>query len=265
MIFFNKKRPVFILGCQRSGTTIGVKNFRESNQFDVYGEGSKAAMKKLVRLRSSDKIQGIIKRSRKQFVVFKPLNDSHRADQLLEQFDNSCVIWFYRDVFDVVNSAVVKWGDLQQKMIAFIAGNLRKHGSIESAMPDILEEPRAAIYAERLGPEMIECLLKWTEGEISAETGAAVIWYLRNSLFFELNLDADDRALLVKYENFATNPAPELQRICKFLNAPYTEALSTKIHSSSIGKSGAPPIAHDVLDACEQLTDRFSAALKEVN
>jgi len=108
-------------------------------------------------------------------------------------------------------------------------------------------------------------LLAWTEEPPSAETGCAIMWFLRNSFYFNLNLDNDDRALLVKYENFATNPATEVQRICKFVEAPYTDALSAKIRSSSVGKSSAPQIAPDVLVACEQLADRFSAALKEVH
>jgi len=263
MFFSSKKRPIFILGCQRSGTTIGVKLFRESNQFEVHGEGSTAAMRRYVRLRPFCDIQRIIKQSRKRFVVFKPLNDSHRADELLEHFNNSRVIWFYRNVFDVVNSALVKWNNTHQQTVSFITDNIRKYGSVDAAMPVICQKPRAAIYAERLDPQIIERLLEWTTKPISAETGSAIMWYLRNSIFFDLTLDNDKRALLVKYEDFATSPVSEVQRICKFLKAPYTDALSQLIRSSSIGKSSAPQIAPDVLSACEQLTDRFSTVLEE--
>ena len=265
MFFFSKKRPVFVLGCQRSGTTIGVKLFRESKRFEVHAEGSKVAMDSHVRLRPLHDIQKIVKRSGKRFIVFKPINDSHRADELLEQFDNSRVIWIFRNVSDVVNSAVAKWGDVQEKMVSFIAENIRQKGSVDLAMPDILEWPTAAIYAERLDPKSIKLLLAWTEEPLSAETGCAIMWFLRNSFYFNLNLDNDDRVLLVKYENFATNPATEVQRICKFVEAPYTDALSAKIRSSSVGKSNAPKIAPDVLITCEQLADRFSTALKEVH
>ena len=262
MSFFHKTEPVFFLGCQRSGTTIGIKIFRESDLFDVKGEGSTIAMERYVRLRSPKIIRKIIRRSDARYLIFKPINDSHLADKILSEYRTSYIIWMYRNVFDVVNSAIKKWDDAQSQMISLISKSIRSHDSIDAALPDIIKKsPKAAIYAERLDDQLIKLLLDWTSKPISAETGAAIMWYLRNYFYFKLELDVNNRVLLVRYEDFVRFPVDQVSKICDFLGAPYSHSMSNYLNDSSIKKNDEPIIDIDVLLKCQNLDKKFKLKL----
>jgi len=110
MIFKQRKVPAFILGCQRSGTTICQNVFSGSKEVAVFRQGSKEVMTEGWRLRPYDEIQALIDRQKARVILFKPINDSQAALEILEQFDNSRVVWIYRHFHDTANSAVVHSG-----------------------------------------------------------------------------------------------------------------------------------------------------------
>ena len=87
MIFTQRKVPAFILGCQRSGTTICQNVFSGSKKVAVFREGSKEAMTEGWRLRPYDEIQALIDRQKARVILFKPINDSQAALEILDQFD----------------------------------------------------------------------------------------------------------------------------------------------------------------------------------
>ena len=84
MIFSTQKLPAFILGCQRSGTTICQNVFAGSSNVAVFREGSKEAMTEGWRLRPYDEIQALIDRLKATVILFKPINDSQAALELLD-------------------------------------------------------------------------------------------------------------------------------------------------------------------------------------
>lgn len=252
--------PVFILGCQRSGTTICQNVFESSRLFAVFKEGNEKAMTDKWRLRSVDEIQRLIDVSKAKTLIFKPINDSQLALQLLNDFSGSRVIWIYRSFNDTVNSAVSKWGPAQRDMVVWIGEALGRHAGIGDAMPDIEKRPSFAVYAERLSDESCKRLVEWTRSPLTEQTGAAIMWYLRNELFFDQGLDTNDRALLINYENFAVNPDAELRRMCDFMGTKQLKSQAKNVHASSIGRGNVPPIDASVREACEQLFSRLHNA-----
>jgi len=260
MIFKQRKVPAFILGCQRSGTTICQNVFSGSKEVAVFREGSKEAMTEGWRLRPYDEIQALIDRQKARVILFKPINDSQAALEILEQFDNSRVVWIYRHFHDTANSAVVRWGASQRDMVVWIGENLAKYGSLEEAMPAILRKPSFAVYAEKMSPETAALLADWTRTPISEHTGAAIMWYLRNQLFFEQSLDTDARSLLVRYEKFVQQPDEQLRQICRFLNIRHRKKRSRNVVSSSVGRYEIPDIPPDILEACSRLLERLNQA-----
>lgn len=260
MIFKQRKVPAFILGCQRSGTTICQNVFSGSKKVAVFREGSKEAMTEGWRLRPYDEIQALIDRQKARVILFKPINDSQAALEILEQFDDSRVVWIYRHFHDTANSAVVHWGASQRDMVVWIGENLAKYGPLQEAMPAILGKPSFAVYAEKMSPETAALLAEWTRAPISDYTGAAIMWYLRNQLFFEQSLDMNPRSLIVRYEKFVQQPDQQLRRICGFLSLRHSKKRSRSIVSSSIGRYAAPDIPPDVLEACSGLLERLNQA-----
>lgn len=257
-MFDKKKVPVFILGCQRSGTTIIQNVFANSRQVAVFREGNKEAMTDGWRLRPYDEIESLIERQNARVILFKPINDSQLALQILDRFDHGRVIWIYRDFNDTANSAVVRWGGSQRDMVAWIGEHVAKHGSIERAMPAIARKPNYAVYAEHISAESAEILARWTKEPVSEHTGAAIMWYLRNRLYFDQSLDTNPRARIVSYERFVKYPDEQLRQISRFMGIRHLKKRSKSVFSSSIGRDSAPDILPDVLEACSALYDQLN-------
>lgn len=212
------------------------------------------------RLRPYDEIQALIDRQKARVILIKPINDSQNVLEILDHFDSSRVIWIYRHFHDTANSAVARWGGSQRDMVVWIGENLAKYGSLEKAMPAILDKPSFAVYAEKISPESAALLTEWTRAPISEHTGAAIMWYLRNQLFFENSLATNRRSLIVCYEDFVQQPDEQLRQICKFLSMRHSKKRSRSVVSSSVGRHEAPDIQQDVLEACSELLDRLNQA-----
>ena len=77
---------------------------------------------------------------------------------------------------------------------------------------------------------------------MSPESAAALFWYLRNRLYFELGLDRRADVLLVSYGAMVADPAAEMGRICEFLDLPYRAELHAHVDARAAAE---PPAARD--------------------
>jgi hypothetical protein len=257
VFILNHKIPVFIVGCQRSGTTICQNIFLESRQVQVFKESNKQAMTDDYRLRPDEEIRSLITQSRHRVLLFKPLNDSQLADRVLERFEHARLIWIYRGFADTVNSAVAKWSSTQKDMMQSIGDALLETGSLQGALDrfDRLDDkPNCGIYAERMAVETVAKLIEWTRVAMTDHTGAAILWYIRNRIFFDLRLDRDPRAMLVRYEDLVRSPEAQIERMCRFMEMKYSSRLTKKVLGSSINEASVPDLPATVLYACEGLT-----------
>jgi len=119
-------KTLYILGAQRSGTTLLLDCLEKSMEFDVLGESSRAMVD--FRIRSDEEIKQTIESSRHKLVVFKPLTDSHRAREFLNLKPNSFAIWVFRRVEDRANSAVAKFGDHNLQILRMLANGEKFDG-----------------------------------------------------------------------------------------------------------------------------------------
>ena len=260
MFNWGKKQIVFILGCQRSGTTVCQNAFRDSTKFHVYGEGSRLAMTPEWRLRSYSDIDRLMRSSRRKFLLFKPLNDSQLARDFLRQYAGLKIIWLCRSMPDTVNSAVRKWGAAQRDMVVWLGDILAAGYSTETRQEKMASWPSSAIYAERLSDDSREKLVRWTRGPVSDHDGAAIMWYLRNQLYFEQELDRNADTLLISYEALVQEPAQTMRKLCEFIGATYNDELVRDIHASSVGRSSSPSVAHHIQESCDELALQFKQA-----
>ena len=263
MILGKKTTPVFVLGCQRSGTTMLQRVFARSRQVEGYFEGNRRAMTERWRLRDDAVISGIVNKSSKKVALFKPLNDSQWADRFLDAFPGSRIIWMFRDPFDTVNSAVAKWGDGQLGMMTWIASAIREAGSLEAATEILETRPGYAIYAERMSPGVRDKLLRWTSEPLTEHTGAAVLWYLRNRIFFDLGLAEDDRAMLMGYEALVQSKEKHIREICRFIGIRYSARYAADIRTSSVGRSPRPELPDDIEESVVDLYRQLNAAFEK--
>ncbi len=93
--------------------------------------------------------------------------------------------------------------------------------------------------------------------DISYEESGALVWYLRNRLYFDLELERDDRVILVKYEDLVREPAPQFRRVFEFLGCPFRPEFVEGVFASSIRKRDFPEISGEARSLCDGMMARL--------
>lgn len=236
----------FVIGCQRSGTTMTIRTLERSLDIDVLNETDQRAF---CGTRIRDKVvrNGIVRESDAKVFLFKPVCDSHLADELMADHDPVRVIWCYRNYRDVANSAVERWADTTLRWVKdLLSGGGdwgREQWNTEKVTPECLEEVRAAA-ADGLNEHGAACLF----------------WYMRNRTFFEQNLADNPNVIMSRYEDTVTKAPEEFARLCRFLGAQYRDDMVSRVFTSSIRKKQFPEINRRIEALCEEMTQRLDRA-----
>ncbi len=213
--------PLFILGVQRSGTSILIKQLERCLDVRTYTETQHSPAYDKFRLRDLETIKALCRKSRQKIIAFKPLTDSHRAQEFLSLSDTSKILWMFRKANDRANSAVARFGAHNSRILAQFSRG----------------EGLDRWQAQGLSEQSVAFIKQFDYEKSNAETAAAIFWYVRNQLFFEQGLDKEDRVLTVCYETLAQEPAASFVRICSFLDCEYHPRIGDGIHARSVGKS----------------------------
>jgi hypothetical protein len=238
--------PVFLVGLQRSGTNMVARALEANPAFEIRNENDRAAFDRF-RLRPLPVIRDLVVRSRQRFLVLQPLIDSHRVDELLDDLGTTSsgrALWTYRCVDGRVRSALSKFGDQNLQVVRAISAG--RAGGLWQAQR-LSEDARNLIQGIDLD-------------RLTSETAAAAIWYVRNSLYFELGLDKRDDCLLVSYDRLLDDPEREVHRICDFLGAEFLPAMTAGIarRPPTLGRELA--IDPAVRQSCQHLESRLEEA-----
>lgn len=238
--------PVYLVGIQRSGTNMLLRGLETSPELEVRNENDRRVFYRY-RLRSDETVAAVVRASRHPYVLFKPLCDSHRVDYLLDRLDSLApgrAIWAYRAVDGRVRSAVAKFGDNNLRVLAEIAAG---SGS------DLWQ-------AGRLSEDSLELIRSFDYSVMTPESAAALFWYVRNSLYFELGLHERGDVALSAYEALLADPESEMRRLCDFLDLPWGPRLIA--HFRAHPSSAPPPLPLDprIRARCDALQARLDAA-----
>lgn len=233
---------VLVPGVQRSGTNMVMDVLERSMLTEVYHERDQRAFQHC-QLRASPEIRRLYDRSRAPFFVLKGLLDSHRVAEIREDFDESMVIWPYRDFRDMVNSHLVSWPGFRERIDEIVKGDVADNWRARGLSNNTLMEMRS-VYREDLNEA--SCI--------------ALFWYMRNALFFDQQLHRDPGALLVRYESIVTEPDVAFQNICSHIGLPYQKNIHSIVHARSVAKRPAPPIDQKVEALCNSMLDRLVSA-----
>lgn len=240
-----EKRPVFVVGCNRSGTNMVCAAIGKSPHGMAYQESEFSLAFTAYYLRADWIIERLIRHTPAPIVSFGSILDSQFTDDLLSRFEGARAIWVYRRYEDVANSSARKrWGYHLNDLARWVA-----RGELE----------RLGARGKRISADTVQLIGKLFREDLSKEDGACLYWYMRNQLYFDLNLHMDPRVLIVQYEDTVLNQERAFRRIFDFLGFPYDRAVLDGIFASSVGKHPWPGIDPAVQEVCDGLKARLDA------
>lgn len=228
-------RPVFLFGCQRSGTNMATRALAKSWKVEFFNEDNPAAFNNECMLLDIATITQIIYQSHARIVLFKPIMDTYRADWLLENIVGSKSLFIFRHFDDVANSLIRSDTAL---------GAAARH--FDFFLSKLTQETQKKIRVLRRHATGFESL-------------AALFWYIQNSFYYDLELDVNPRVKLIFYEDIVQNPEQYLQNICQFFELDYEYEMTEGIRQSSIKRYPSPWIAPKIRCACESLLNKLQA------
>lgn len=245
------KQILLIMGCQRSGTSMLLKNMEKDSQIRIFGEKYPETFVQVpgnYRLKPLPEIDQVFETCRYPHIVVKPLVESQNALTLLERYPNAKVIWMYRHYRDVA------------------ASNLKNFGNDTGVrdLTPIVNGEWNNWRAEGVSADMQALVKEYFDPNMGVHDGAALFWYVRNMFFYSLNLVDHPRVLLCRYEDLVTQPAPVFKKIYHFSEfGEPSEALIQSIHARSIGKGKDAGLSQAIDALCNGLLEQLDQTYQD--
>lgn len=239
---------LMIMGCQRSGTSLTYWIFERDFGARIFRESSV--------LSSSDKEEGLrlnplpdvlreVNRREVPVVVMKPLVESQRATELLEQIPGAHVLWLYRHYQDVASSNLKAFG---------------MDNGVKDLRPFVDREPDNW-RSQNASPETLAVIDQFFAEDMNPYDAAALFWYARNQLFFDQALAENPHVILCRYEDLVLHPAATMQGIYANLGLAYPgDHIVQDVHPQSVGKGRQSRLSPAVEALCRELLDRLDKA-----
>ncbi len=241
------KDILFIVGCQRSGTTMILNIFDKDYAVKIYREESDLSSDDPTgrRFKPLDQVDQIIKSNKVSAIVAKPLVETQNIDRLLAYFPDAKALWVYRDYKAVALSNLKSFGT---------------RNGLQNIQP-IYQEDTDNWRAERVSKETSDIIRKYYHENISEQDAAALFWYSRNVLYFERQLDSNKRVQLCKYEEFVKSPEDTMKQIYSFMGASYPRRnLTAMVHAGSVRKGKDVLLSPEIEQLCKGLMERLDTA-----
>jgi hypothetical protein len=210
----------------------------------VYNESRRSAAFRDFQLREDAVIRSLVEKSHHRCVAFKSLCDSHRLPHLLDHLETPVkgrAIWIYRSMEGRTRSAVARFGDHDLRTLRALACD-QAAGSWESA---------------GLLPGQRELLGQLDFDRMTPESAAALWWWVRNSLFFDLGLSERKDVALTSYERFITEPESTMRSLCSFLDISYDRRMAAGIAPRPAPMLGDLDIEPSIRTLCSELESRL--------
>jgi hypothetical protein len=151
-------------------------------------------------------------------------------------------VWAYRNVDGRVRSAVRKFGNANLKALSGIAAG----EGLDSWQAGGLSEDRLAL------------IRRFDFDIMSPESAAALFWFLRNSLFFDLALHQRNDVALASYEETVSDPERAMRALCGFLDFPYRPSLISHIDARASGPEHPLDLDPEVRALCDDLEEQLA-------
>lgn len=230
---------IFILGCQRSGTTIIQKLIGMNPDVKFYGEGdppyfNDAESEKHHRIKSSNDVTQSLLQEPLKYIVIKPLYESHNANALITSHQNSKGIWVFRNYIDVIDSH-----------LHYYNYNVRDYIS------PLFNKSGICWLNENISDEILSFINKFNINDMSDADLYGIFWIVRNSCY--LNTKENENIILVNYEKLITSPLNQISRFCDFVNLPYYNFYSKTIRSNAMSKKVNFKLLQEIEEKCREI------------
>ncbi|MCE2572194.1 sulfotransferase family protein [Motilimonas eburnea] len=240
----DSERTILVAGCQRSGTNMLMDILDLSLATDVFHERDERAFERY-QMRELGVIKDLREQSKAPVFVLKTLCELELLPRLTQELAPAKILWIYRDFRDVVNSMLKSFRN-QGKQIKRLAS-----GQDDSWWGNGLSESSLALLQDRVTPD------------INDTDAAALQWYVRNVMFFELGLDQGPDVKLVQYEQLVEQPQQVLPEVLSFADLPVNDKMTRYIFSGSVGKRNAPSFSPEIEQLCLSLLNRLNACVAQ--
>lgn len=220
----------FILGCQRSGTTL-IRLILDSHSqihcFDEYKSYSllanKLSLDEELKKYKNKKLIGFKTPAYTEQMDYSVLIDPRKFLQVKNTFYDSKMIFVYRDVRDVISS-----------MNEYVKGN---GGSwLETQALRIINFwiENKFDFIKKYNAE----LAKLEESKNNNIVAGAIFWKIKNDFMF--SYETKRPLLKIKYEELCSSPRREITKICSFLNVPLEDTLlhHEKVKHDEVNEDG---------------------------
>ena len=97
---------------------------------------------------------------------------------------------------------------------------------------------------------------------MSPATAAALFWYIRNGLVFDLGLDRRPDVALVSYDALVADPEPRMRELCDILDLDWSPALAAHVRVRSSPGTARLDIDRRVRERCGDLYVRLDEAAR---
>ena len=238
------KKILFIMGCQRSGTTMMLRILERDMQSRIYGEFSELSLgPNRTLLKPLPEVKAIIERDPAPFVVAKPLVETQRLPEFFEYFPDAKVLWMYRHYKDVASSNLKNFG---------------KDNGVDDLRPIAQGDPNN--WRSSHASEHVRAIAKqFFSEDMSPFDAAALFWYARNSLYFDMDLSHHPQVMISRYNDIVLDPRTKLQEIYRFVGRPFPDHIvSHDIQSSSVGKGSEITLTPDIEERCQHMLNRLN-------
>jgi hypothetical protein len=233
-------RLAFVVGSQRSGTRLPLQVLDSAPEVMTYSEGAAPFFRRVL-LEPLDRVEALRRASVFPVIALKPICETHRVHELLDRFPRSRAVWIFRNYQDAVNSASVKWKSGPEAV-----------RRLASAHPE-----SAGWRAGGLTPARLEMVRDLYSERMTRHEANAVMWYLRNALFFDLSAQARPEVLLVQYEDLVTRPDIAFSRMFGFLEVQLPSGFERRIREPHGATRPFPDISQTIRSLCDDLHARL--------
>jgi hypothetical protein len=200
-----------------------------------------------IRLNSLNLIKRELSKVKAPLIVIKPLVESQNTPKLLDYFANSRAVWMFRNYKDVALSNIKQFG---------------MDSGLSNLRP-IIDNDRNNWRAEFVPEHVRATVSRYFSEDMSPYDAAALFWFVRNSLYFDLNLDEDPRVILCRYEDFVLEPEKHMRAIYQKVGQEYpVNGIASIVHSNSVKKGKDIEFSPEVEAIVRELQDKLEAVYK---
>ena len=245
-----KTRPsiLFIVGCQRSGTSMLLNVLDRDLNTRCFGEFSSLTSNDIrsgIRLNSLDLVKKEFSQVTAPLIVAKPLVESQNICELLDYFENSTAVWIFRNYRDVALSNVRKFGP---------------NNALDDLRPIVNGDP-TNWRSEKVSRYVQDKISEHFFPEMNPYDAAVLFWFARNHIFFDLELDRNPRIAIFSYDALVLEPQRYLRSIYRQVRQAYPKIdMTTEIHAHSKNRGKDISLSPEVEQLAQELEDKLEVA-----